>query len=338
MTTATVQKNKSRDKESPYKRLHVIIPIEDMLWASRQKPSANQLWQECWMSDPYGSRWMPLKTDLGYSSFIAAKKVLSDSGLFIFKPDKSIQDGRETVGWMVRNLHGSRIKEFWAEQSNSEKQEFNCENSELDCKHKEIDATDVASISPQTLSPQASCGSSRTPQEHLTNSFEEFVRCDSCSSDPLTSVEEAPIAPLGGALPPIPEEQESEEDVIHVCSVPPSEDIAILRENVDTGLGQSSAAPPGESEVVSSLYSKEAIAERMELRPQREKRLLMIHRLGDEPDFDFLCECWQDLPLKLKIKKLLQKHPEWGIEVVDNELVRTGEPPWDEIAQQMENL
>ncbi|NEQ28285.1 MAG: hypothetical protein F6K28_56745, partial [Microcoleus sp. SIO2G3] len=43
----------------------------------------------------------------------------------------------------------------------------------------------------------------------------------------------------------------------------------------------------------------EAIAQRMELRPQREKRLKMIHRLGDEPDFDFLCECWEDLPLKL---------------------------------------
>jgi cytoplasmic iron level regulating protein YaaA (DUF328/UPF0246 family) len=41
------------------------------------------------------------------------KKILAESGLFIFKPDKSIQDGRETVGWMVRNLHGSRMKEFW---------------------------------------------------------------------------------------------------------------------------------------------------------------------------------------------------------------------------------
>ncbi|MEH1873185.1 hypothetical protein [Nostoc sp.] len=30
-----------------------------MLWASQQKPSVTQLWQECWTADPYGSRWMP---------------------------------------------------------------------------------------------------------------------------------------------------------------------------------------------------------------------------------------------------------------------------------------
>ncbi|WP_242055923.1 hypothetical protein [Nostoc flagelliforme] len=37
--------------QSPYKRLHVIIPIEDLLWASQQKPSVTQLWQECWTAD-----------------------------------------------------------------------------------------------------------------------------------------------------------------------------------------------------------------------------------------------------------------------------------------------
>ncbi|WP_341529946.1 hypothetical protein WKK05_11895 [Nostoc sp. UHCC 0302] len=84
-----------------------------MLWASQQKPSVTQLWQESWTAGPYGSRWMPLTSALGYSTFISAKKILSDSGLFIFKPDKSIQDGRETASWMVKNLHGSRMKEFW---------------------------------------------------------------------------------------------------------------------------------------------------------------------------------------------------------------------------------
>ncbi|QFS51629.1 hypothetical protein [Nostoc sphaeroides] len=61
--TATITRpklKKTADKaQSPYKRLHVIIPIQDMLWASQQKPSVNQLWQECWTADPYGSRWMP---------------------------------------------------------------------------------------------------------------------------------------------------------------------------------------------------------------------------------------------------------------------------------------
>jgi hypothetical protein len=140
-------KKPTKDKpQSPYKRLHVIIPIEDMLWASQQKPSVNQLWQECWTSDPYGSRWMPLSTALGYSSFICAKKIISASGLFIFKPDKSIQDGRETVGWMVRNLHGSRMKEFWEavnaknEEPDSTKQQSNAENTDIDAGFKEINA------------------------------------------------------------------------------------------------------------------------------------------------------------------------------------------------------
>ncbi|MEH2023035.1 hypothetical protein [Nostoc sp.] len=102
ITRPKLKKSAASKKESLYKRLHVIIPIEDMLWASQQRPSVTQLWQECWTADPYGSRWMPLTSALGYSIFISAKKILSESGLFIFKPDKSIQDGRETVAWMLR--------------------------------------------------------------------------------------------------------------------------------------------------------------------------------------------------------------------------------------------
>ncbi len=53
--TATITRPKLKKAaakaQSPYKRLHGIIPIEDMLWASQQKPSVTQLWQECW-DDP----------------------------------------------------------------------------------------------------------------------------------------------------------------------------------------------------------------------------------------------------------------------------------------------
>ena len=156
--TATITRPKPKKAatkpQSPYKRLHVIIPIEDMLWASQQKPSVTQLWQECWTADPYGSRWMPLTSALGYSTFISAKKILSESGLFIFKPDKSIQDGRETASWMVKNLHGSRMKEFW-EQANAEKQEPNAGDSEIDAGSEEMGALYKASISVQINSEQA---------------------------------------------------------------------------------------------------------------------------------------------------------------------------------------
>ncbi|MHC5761405.1 hypothetical protein [Nostoc sp.] len=210
--TATITRPKSKKAaatkpQSPYKRLHVIIPIEDMLWASRQKPSVTQLWQECWTADPYGSRWMPLTSALGYSTFISAKKILSESGLFIFKPDKSIQDGRETASWMVKNLHGSRMKEFWEkanlenQQPNSEKQEPNAEISEIDAGCEEMGASYKASISGESQSDKEFQETSRTAQEQLTNSSKEFVSCISDTLNEILQVEETAHAPLGGASP-----------------------------------------------------------------------------------------------------------------------------------------
>jgi hypothetical protein len=217
--TATItrlkpKKSAASKPESPYKRLHVIIPIEDMLWASQQKPSVTQLWQECWTADPYGSRWMSLTSALGYSTFISAKKILSESGLFIFKPDKSIEDGRETVKWMVQNLHGSRMKEFWAkangenqqsdslkQEPNAEKRESNAGDSEIDAGSEEMGALYKASILGKSQSEQAFQETSRTAQEQFTNSSKEFVNC---ISDTLTEnfrEEETAIAPLGVASP-----------------------------------------------------------------------------------------------------------------------------------------
>ncbi|WP_341531864.1 hypothetical protein WKK05_38320 (plasmid) [Nostoc sp. UHCC 0302] len=211
--TATITRPKSKKSaaasipQSPYKRLHVIIPIEDMLWASQQKPSVTQLWQEAWTADPYGSRWMPLTTALSYSTFISAKKILAESGLFIFKPDKSIQDGRETVRWMVRNLHGSRMKEFWEkansenQQPDSQKQEPNTEILEKDAGSEEIRYLYEASISGETQSEQAFQQPSRTTQEHLTNSSNEFVRCISDTLYEILPSCETAHAPLGVASP-----------------------------------------------------------------------------------------------------------------------------------------
>ncbi|MEH2039397.1 hypothetical protein [Nostoc sp.] len=211
--TATITRSKPKKSsaaskpQSPYKRLHVIIPIEDLLWASQQKPSVTQLWQECWTADPYGSRWMPLSTGMGYSTFISAKKILSDSGLFIFKPDKSIEDGRETASWMVKNLHGSRMKEFW-EKANSaspkpdaEKRELNAGDSQIDAGCEEMGTLYEASILGKDQSEQGFCEPSRTTQEQFTNSSKEFVNCVSDTLTEISHCEEAAIAPLGVASP-----------------------------------------------------------------------------------------------------------------------------------------
>ncbi|MBD2247611.1 hypothetical protein [Nostoc sp. FACHB-888] len=281
--TATITRPKPKKAaatkpQSPYKRLHVIIPIEDMLWASHQKPSVTQLWQECWTADPYGSRWMPLTSALGYSTFICAKKILSDSGLFIFKPDKSIQDGRETVKWMVQNLHGSRMKEFWEkanaekQEPNSEKRESNAGNSEIDAGCEEMRALNQASILGKDQSEQGFQEPSRTVQEHLTISSKEIVRC---ISDTLTEIShscEAAIAPLGVASPQSVqsvEELEEELPAVTDCTslalveAAPSQSALLLAEKQDCGVeqkdfheGTCSAAPVAQNE----FSSKKAIA------------------------------------------------------------------------------
>lgn len=98
---------------------HVVISVEDIEWVRTKwkQPSVVALWLDCWQSDPYGSRWMQLSSSLGKSAFSEAKKVLSEAGLFSFKRDTSIRDGRETVCWMVLNHHGSRQREFWQSAS-----------------------------------------------------------------------------------------------------------------------------------------------------------------------------------------------------------------------------
>jgi hypothetical protein len=269
--TATITRPKPKKAatkpQSPYKRLHVIIPIEDMLWASQQKPSVNQLWQESWTADPYGSRWMPLTSALGYSTFISAKKILVDSGLFIFKPDKSIEDGRETVKWMVQNLHGSRMKEFWEKancekrEPNSEKRELNAGDSEKDAGCEEIRALYKASISGQSQSEQGFQETSRTAQEHLTNSTKEFVRCNSDTQPEILHCEETAHAPLRGASPQTVESvSEKDLPVAIDCTSLTLVDVAqsnaaSLPENQDCGVeprdcheGTYSAAPVAQNE------------------------------------------------------------------------------------------
>ncbi|WP_341528441.1 hypothetical protein WKK05_03580 [Nostoc sp. UHCC 0302] len=193
---------------------------------------------------------MPLTTALSYSTFISAKKILTESGLFIFKPDKSIEDGRETVRWMVRNLHGSRMKEFWEsvdagnEQVNSQKQEPNAENSEMNPGSEEMRALYEVSISDKTQSEQGFQKPSGTTQEHLTNSSVEFVRCVSDTKKENLCEEETANAPLGVALPSIVEsvsERQEELPAVTGCTLLMLVDVvqdesALLKgENQDSG-------------------------------------------------------------------------------------------------------
>ena len=398
--TATITRPKPKKAaatkpQSPYKRLHVIIPIEDLLWASQQKPSVTQLWQECWTADPYGSRWMPLASALGYSTFISAKKIISESGLFIFKPDKSIQDGRETASWMVKNLHGSRMKEFWEkansenQQPNAEKQEPNAGDSDKDTGCEEMGALNQASILGKDQSEQGFQKTSRTAQEQFTNSSKEFVNCVSDTLNEILPCKETAHAPLGGASPQIVQgvsELEEDSPTANDCTslalvdAAPSQPAPLLAENQYCGDeavvfngGDSSAAPVAQNEkslnsaianqiqgqvkadnptsllvknsvsdgevktvdegessaapiVNPEKWSHEAIVARSNMRPERMQKLKVAANSGQNPGFDFLQECWDDDPaLRIVIKKLLVKFPQWGIAIVDGVLVKWNE-------------
>lgn len=159
---------------------HMRIPLEDSDWAMEQKPAVQRLWWESWRADPYGSRWMQLNTSLKRAAFMSAKKALSEKGLFLFKPMKSMIDGRETVCWQIQNLHGVRVKEFWEEAVENRE----IESTGMDYKSMGMDNLSMAvddksmtvdSISCQSQSQQGVQNPSRTLQEHFNNTTEAEV-------------------------------------------------------------------------------------------------------------------------------------------------------------------
>lgn len=92
----------------------LYIPLTDLKWVRQQKNSVKELFDDCWLADPSGSHWMPLVSKLRGSTFTKAKEKLSEQGLFAFKLETSEIEGF-TGRWMVRNLHGSKVKDFWGD-------------------------------------------------------------------------------------------------------------------------------------------------------------------------------------------------------------------------------
>lgn len=113
-TVISIARHREKKASTKYNRPHCIIPVEDLQWVINQAKTVQILWNECWASDQYGSRWMRLTTSLGDKAFRLARQILYKAGLFEFKRETCIDDSRKTAGWLVINLHGARrIKEFW---------------------------------------------------------------------------------------------------------------------------------------------------------------------------------------------------------------------------------
>lgn len=130
-----------------------------------------QLFLESWRCDPYGSRWMQLSTKLKSSAFGEAKKQLANQGLFVFKRETSIQDSRSTVCWMVRNLHGSRVKDFWKVVTPTDLDATDTiialKDTVITTAHVELDATDTVSTSTQNQSASGLQDASISSHYHI---------------------------------------------------------------------------------------------------------------------------------------------------------------------------
>jgi hypothetical protein len=158
-----------------FNRPHLIIPQEDNAWIESQKPSIRKLWHQCWSADPYGSRWVEIATDLSAAAFRLARKILSAVGLFEFKRECAGDDARRTARWLVRNLHGARVKNFWQKDASNEADKNTTEANK--------NSDEVDNISPEASTPPENpektdtseplSNVAETPQQHLTDVAEE---------------------------------------------------------------------------------------------------------------------------------------------------------------------
>ncbi|MEH1777104.1 hypothetical protein [Nostoc sp.] len=228
-TKPAVDKFTKRDQGSKARTLsHMTIPTADLDWALNQSPTVLRLFTECWKSDPYGSRWMPLTSTLRDRNLRGAKKILRDAGLFDFKTENRVLEGKQHYETMVINLHGSRTV-YWKQGDNFATEGGNdSANLGNDNTAQGIDSApigtkeaeggnDSAGVKLETITEQAFQNLSRTPQEHLKNSSKEFLRCDSSTPNEISQVGETAIALLGSASPQLVEGVEEKEEDLPVA-------------------------------------------------------------------------------------------------------------------------
>jgi hypothetical protein len=181
----SISKNTEKREQTKYNKPHCIIPVADMTWVLNQAKSIQSLWNECWQSDPFGSRFVRLTTTLKESAFRLARKALYAAGLFQFKRDTSSSDSRKTESWSVINLHGARrIKDFWnSEPISATDSPIAATNSPISATDSPISATNSRSICSETLAntgvPEALSNSSLSSQELLKEVSGEEVKQES---------------------------------------------------------------------------------------------------------------------------------------------------------------
>ena len=59
----------------------------------------------------------------------------------------------------------------------------------------------------------------------------------------------------------------------------------------------------------------------MQMRPGRMDKLKRVGIFGDNPGFTYLEECWDDPSLRIMVRRLIAKFPQWKVACMDEELV-----------------
>jgi hypothetical protein len=172
------QETSKRERTPKYNKPHMIIPAEDMEWALQQRPPVLKLWNECWLSDPYGSRWMPLKTSLKRESLKKAKRLLIETGLFLFKSEMVVVDGVRHYEWFIKNAHGSRST-YWQLKEGTENTEVGTENTEVGTVNTEVGTvnTEVGTVNTEV----GTVNTTQQPSNPLVEAVSERLSISSVS-------------------------------------------------------------------------------------------------------------------------------------------------------------
>ncbi len=332
-----VNNSTKRDQSNKARTLpHMTIPTADLDWALNQSPTVLRLFTECWKSDPYGSRWMPLTTTLRDRNLRGAKKILRDAGLFDFKTENRVLEGKQHYETMVINLHGSRTV-YWKQGDNfpfgvgNDSANLGNDNTAIGINSAPIGikaaegGSDSAGVELEIITEQAFQNLSGTLQEHLKNSSKEFLRCISSTPNEISQGEETAIAPLRGASPQSVEGvEEKEEDLPtatdcttqRLVDATESQPALPVAEDKDSGV-ESIISPEGESSAAPYVPPLKILTNTEIL------NILDSANQGICPDKEAIAALLET-PHARSLMGAITNNPQWGINLSDYSTVPQG--------------
>ena len=194
--------------------LSASVSLSDFDWALSQNPTVYKLWGECWRSDPYGSRFLPLSTSLKKDSLKKAKKFLREAGLFDFKTEMKILENKRYYETLVINLHGARTS-YWQKTESNENTQVGTRNPQVGTRNPQvgidnpqvgtdnpqvgIDNPQVGTDNPQVGTDNPQVGTDNPPQQPSNNANSSPPESLSISSGSISgSISDPPYIPPKG--------------------------------------------------------------------------------------------------------------------------------------------